>query len=207
MCIFFLRRALLGLLLVVTASCTAEQQPIEPQLREIQATELRFPGGHLPLPTTGPWRVLDSPGQQFATRRLSPTHTIVVGIQHRRIPSNMEAFVMLSQGQELDYLSLEKIKASFTQGRYMSVSFESSPSALQHADCEDYTVDATDHEFPGDEGKAYPFRATGRICVFRDRPLQLHIHYSERRDASEQPLPTFDADAVDFLAGLVVSGR
>lgn len=39
MYIFFLRRALLGLLLVVTASCTAEQQPIEPQLREIQASE------------------------------------------------------------------------------------------------------------------------------------------------------------------------
>lgn len=218
MCTVFYRSALLGLLLFVSAGCTGVRQPTEPIPREIHGNEIltqghalvipnyseSFPGGRLPLPMTGPWRIFESAGQQFATRRISPTHTIVARVQHGSRVTNSQAFFSWLVGMPPvpENLSLENIKASFTQGRYKSVSFESSPSALQHAECNDYTVDAMDHEFPGDEGRPYPYRATGRVCLFRDR-LELIIQYSEQRAASEQPLPTFDSEAADFLAGLV----
>ncbi len=185
------------LMLVSCASTYETEQPIE----------LRFFRGSVTLPEIRYWQIqnLPRPGKgKFATYLLSPTHSIAALLKYDDDFSNIEAYHHWSRPRERINQHHEILRRSFSEGRYKLISFDSSPKMLKNAECNEYRVHAEDFEVPGYKGKAHPFRAIGLSCNFTDRLLFLHVAYSERRSASEQPLPTFDDEAAKFLDGLVV---
>lgn len=193
------RALALGVVFVAVASSASQ----------ISRDALRFPGGYVNLPQAEQWREqqLPSPGSA-AFRLITPTQSIAATVQYQVASSNVQAFAFLTQGRQMLLQAVENTRKSFGQSRYKLHFFESMPADWKNGECLDYRAELDDLEFPGDPGTAYPLRVRGRFCILKDQEglflVFLKLEYSERRSSLDQPYTRYEAEAREYLEGIVV---